>query len=513
MESAEPGEASPPSPARTRPLPPSPGPLPPAAPAPRTAAGPLWALGLSFVATRVLVVLMCLGVWRISDLDVTTDVSVIYHGWYEVLRTGTFPLDDVTWQYPPGAALVILAPGLLPWSYLTSFMVLAGAFDALAMLLLVRAGVRGRRRYAGAWLWVVAVPLLGPTVYARYDIVVTAVAVAGLLAAARRPRLGGALLGLGGLLKVWPLLAVLGTPRGRRTRRTWTAAAAAAAGLGFLLAAAMNGAFRFLAFQRDRGVEVESLGALPVHWARLAGRWQGEVALNYGSVEFLGPWVHTIGRISLGATALGFGWLLLWRLRARERRAATPYDAALAALLVFTVTSRVVSPQYLVWLIGLAAVCLTARGTTQRPVAVLILLASGLTVLEFPVMFGPVVTSSPSGVALLTARNLLLLAATVLSCARLWRSTARRPRPEADTGEWEAGSEVHTRAGDPFEAETVAYTVRPGIVYEKHLLDGLERPDGPEEQGGAGPGAPARSGAARSGGVPSWARDDRSAPR
>ena len=470
MELAEPGEA------RTL-APGAPPPRPDDAPGPRTAAGPLWALGISFTATRVLIVLMCIGVVRISGLDVTSDVSVIYHGWYEVLRTGTFPMDDVTWQYPPGAALVILAPGLLPWSYLTSFMVLTGVFDVLAMLLLVRAGIRGRRRYAGAWLWVVAVPLLGPTVYARYDLLVTAVAMAGLLAAGRRPRLGGALLGIGGLLKLWPLLAVLGAPRGWRTRRTWTAAAATAAGVGFLVAAAMNGAFQFLAFQRDRGVEVESLAALPIHWARLVSDWQGQVTLNYGSVEFLGPWVHTIAQVSMFTTLLAFAWLLLWRVQAQTWRSATPYDAALAALLVFTVTSRVISPQYMVWLIGLAAVCLTVRGTTQKPVAVLIMLASGLTVLEFPVMFGPVTSSSPSGVAVLTARNLLLLAAALLSCTRLWRST--RDRAELTDG-WEPGGS-RTRVGDPSEAETVAYPIRPGIAFEQDLLDDLN----------AGPGLPA----------------------
>ncbi|WP_229758572.1 glycosyltransferase 87 family protein [Peterkaempfera bronchialis] len=468
MELAEPGEAR--SPAEVHDTPPPQLPQP----RPRTAAGPLVALGFCYAATRVLLVLMCVGLVRISDLDVTTDVSVIYHGWFEVLRTGTFPMDDVTWQYPPGAALVMLAPGLLPWSYLTSFLVLTGVFDALAMLLLVRAGIRGRRRYAGAWLWVVAVPMLGPTVYCRYDLIVTAVAIAGLLAVGRRSRLGGALLGIGGLLKVWPLLAVLGTARGRRTRRVWTTAAATAAGVGFLVAAAMNGAFRFLTFQRDRGVEVESLAALPIHWARLAGHWEGKVALNYGSVEFLGPWVHSIAQVSVAATVLGFGWLLVWRLRAQVWQPATPYDAALAALLVFTVTSRVISPQYLVWLIGLAAVCLTARGTTQRPVAVLILLASGLTVMEFPVMFGPVTLSTPSGVAVLTARNLLLLGAALLSCGRLWRST--RQYEEAEEEEWEP-SEPQTRVGDPFEAETVAYSVRPGIAFEQQFLDHLDRDD------------------------------------
>jgi len=75
------------------------------------------------------------------------------------------------------------------------------------------------------------------------------------------------------------------------------------------------------------------------------------------------------------------------------------------------------------------------------------------------------------------ARNLLLLAAALLSCTRLWRST--RDRAELTDG-WEPGGS-RTRVGDPSEAETVAYPIRPGIAFEQDLLDDLN----------AGPGLPA----------------------
>lgn len=427
------------------------------------AGGALWGLAGGWLATRVLILLMVLGVLRISGADVTADVSVIYHGWYQVLQTGTFPLDDVTWQYPPGAALVILLPGLLPWSYLVSFWVVCGLVDALTMGLLMRAGTRRGRSFSGAWIWVAGVPLLGPTVYCRYDVVVTALAVAGLLMALRRPGLGGALLGFGGIVKVWPVLALIGTPKGRRTKRAWTAAIASFSAFGFLLAAGMNGAFEFLKFQRDRGIEVESLGALPLHFARLAGGWHGEVKMNYGSVEMLGPWVTVISKVSVGASVAGFAWLLFWRLTAKRWQTATTFDAALAALLIFTVTSRVISPQYLVWVVGVTAVCLTVRGTSQRPVALLVLAATLFTTLEFPVLFGQVVNSQIWGVVVLTVRNLLLLVATVLSCVRLWRST-RAPEP-ARTLVLPPALEAAVPAG---------YPVRPGIAYEQDLLDGID---------------------------------------
>ncbi|GJF32956.1 membrane protein [Kitasatospora sp. NE20-6] len=431
-------------------------------PAPSPAGGALWALGGTWLATRTLILLMATGVLRFSGTDVSSDISVIYHGWYEVLQTGTFPLDDVTWQYPPGAALVILLPGLLPWSYLVSFFVVCGLFDVLAAGLLMRAGTRRGRSFTGAWMWVAGVPLLGPTVYCRYDIVVTAIAVTGLLLVLRRPALGGLLLGLGGLVKLWPLLALAGTPRGRRTRRAWVSAGATAAALGFLLTAGMNGAFEFLTFQKERGIEVESLGALPLHFARLFGSWDGQVTMNYGSLEMLGPWVPVISRVSVAGTLAGFGWLLVWRLRAARWQPSTAFDAALAALLVFTVTSRVISPQYLVWLVGLAAVCLTVRGTSQKPVAILLLPATVLTTVEFPLLFSAVQHSEPWGVAVITARNLLLLAATVVSCRRLWRSTRSvEPAPTVVL---------------PQEQPVQGYPVRPGIAYEQALLDDLDRP-------------------------------------
>ncbi|MGW4891123.1 glycosyltransferase 87 family protein [Kitasatospora sp. NPDC004240] len=432
---------------------------------PASRVGALCALGVGWLATRTLLLLLTTNVLRMPGGDITADVGVIYHGWYKVLQTGTFPLDDVTWQYPPGAATVIMLPGLLPWSYLVSFWVICGVCDALAMGLLVRAGVRRGRALTGAWMWVAGVPLLGPMIYNRYDIIVTAIAVAGLLALIRRPAIGGLLLGIGGIIKIWPLLALIGTPAGRRTRRSWTSAAATAASVGFLLAAGMNGAFEFLTFQKDRGIEVESVGALPLHFARMAGAWDGKVMMNYGSVEMLGPWVSLTTRVMMALTLIGFAWLLLWRFTARRLGAATMYDAALTALLIFTVTSRVISPQYMVWLVGVAAVCLTVRGTSQRPVALLILLATPLTLVEFPLLFSKVVESEPWAVSALTGRNLLLLAAAVLSCVRLWRSTR---------GPAAALAPTVVLAARPEPA--AVYPVRPGIAYEQDLLDGIERP-------------------------------------
>jgi hypothetical protein len=251
------------------------------------------------------------------------------------------------------------------------------------------------------------------------------VAVAALLAGVRHPRVMGALTAFGALLKVWPALLLVGVVR----RRAWAAAAVTAAGLAAVFAVSMPGAFAFLTFQRDRGTEVESLGALVFHVARHFG-WSGQVLLNYGSIEFLGPHVDQVSTAALALTGAAFGWLLLWRLRTVRRTPHTLADAAFTAVLLFTVTSRVISPQYLVWLVGLAAVCLSYRASRMGAPALMVVVASFVTVLEFPLGFGHVVMSDRYGVLLMLVRNGLLVAASLTAGRRLWRATVT-PSPAA----------------------------------------------------------------------------------
>lgn len=374
-----------------------------------------WSAVAAWAVTRTWLLLVTLGVLYNPYPIVTSDVSDIYAPWHDVLMTGTFPVDDDMWQYPPGAAGVLLLPGLMfSLSYTHAFFVLMVLADGVAFACLLRG-----RSVLGAAMWVAAVPMLGPMILSRYDLFVTALAVAALMAASR-PKVSGLLTGVATAIKVWPALLLIGAPRGRRVQETalWAVIGGLAVVLGF--AAALPGAFGFLTAQRDRGIEIESVFATPFHLARQHG-WSGEVKFNYGSIEFLGPHVDLVSRISLAATALAMLWLLVWRMCARRWTPATPFDAALTAVLLFVVTSRVLSPQYMVWLIGLAAVCLTRRETTQRPIAALILLAVPLTTWEFPVWFGWLMAGEPKAIAVLLARNLLLVAAALWSAARLWR--------------------------------------------------------------------------------------------
>ncbi|WP_443046009.1 glycosyltransferase 87 family protein [Streptomyces sp. GQFP] len=362
---------------------------------------------------------------------VAREVQRLYFRWYGVLTQGAFPVDDKLWQYPPGAGPVLLSPALLPpLTYFEAFVALTLATDALILIALTRAGRRPGRSLRGAAYWTAGLPLLLQVPLARYDVQVTALAVISLLTLSRSPRACGAFAALGALVKVWPALVLVGLPRGRTTRSAWTSATVTATAALAVLAVAFSDPFSFLRQQGGRGVQIESFGGTALALATRAG-WEGRVRYQYGAMEFVGPYVSSVAALSLGLTVVAFGLLLLWRVRARHWTEATPFDAALTAVLLFTITSRVISPQYMVWLLGLAAVCLTSRHTSQRPVAWLLLAATAVTSVDYPAMYAEVIGCTWTGVAVMVVRNGLLAAAAITSFVRLWRATrpAAIPHP------------------------------------------------------------------------------------
>jgi len=305
---------------------------------------------------------------------------VLYQVWVRGMTSGHgLPVHDERWQYPPGAAVVLLIAGLAPrymWG-LVGVVLVADAAVFFALLL------RGQSPL-GAAVWVVGPSLLGPLTYARFDVVPTAFAVCGLLWG-RRPVLAGAALAIGGWVKVWPVL-LLGALRDRRAV-PGALLGAAVASIAVVLALAATGqlgaATAFLAFQQARGLQVESVAATPFMVARAFGIGPPPV-YQYGAME-----VVTAGRdVAVAVCTAGEALVLVLfaaaALRAWRRpppaagpQAAGPptagqagADRALALVLGLMVTSRVLSPQYLLWALGLAATAVAMGSRRQRTTAV-----------------------------------------------------------------------------------------------------------------------------------------------
>ena len=343
------------------------------------------------------------------------DVGLYQHWYVCCLSRSTFPSADPMWQYPPGAGLVLWLPGRLPGSYLDDFALLATGCD-LAVTIVLRAASRRGGSSAGSWYWVCGVPVLGPLAVDRLDMIPVMLSVVALRAAGRGAVRGG-LLAVAAAVKAWPVTLLAGTAPGQ-WRRVLPALAAVLAALVFLRGPTTS----FLAHQDARGTEIESAVAVPFMIWRLDG-WHGSLVYKYGAWQLSGEhaWLALdVSRLSLILIALAVtAWCAATargRIRWRPEFAA---DAPLAATLLVLVASPVLSPQYMLWAIGLAAACLAASQTTQRPAALAILVAALLTVIVFPTGWQGLLRGSATITGILVARDALLAAAAVASCWRV----------------------------------------------------------------------------------------------
>ena len=266
------------------------------------------------------------------------------------------------------------------------------------------------------------VPLLGPVIVGRFDVVPVALSVAALCVTGRGG-VRGALIGAGAAVKVWPVTLLAGMAPGQQRR----GAVAAVAVFAAACAVSASGTASFLAHQNARGVEIESVAATPFMIWRQAG-WPGTVVYRFGAYQLSGPHAALAQDASVLALVLAAaavtGWRLLITFGRGRWRPEFAADAPLAATLLFLVASPVLSPQYLLWVTGLAAACLATGHTTQRPVALVVLAAAGLTQLIFPIGWPSLVHGSDAVTGVLAARNLLLVLAAALSCWRILRLTA-----------------------------------------------------------------------------------------
>lgn len=398
---------------------------------------------LGWFASRVPLYLMVTGhLWGWYGRSDIGDIT-IYQRWVDTsLSHGALPMGDNSWQYPPLVGPLLLVPHLMPGGdYQGQFVRLAFVADAVVMVTLLWTA-RRRGSWLGPWFWILSVPFLGPIIYGRFDVfsalfVVAAFALLGrglpVPGADRGERqlngrrwAAGALIGLGAAVKIWPGLTLFGMPR---TRRGWQTIAAAVVAAGAVSLACMyaftNGTW-FLHTQGNRGIEVESIWALPFLAARSARLWRGEVKNHYGSLEVLGRGIDVTGKLALLSTVVVFTLLAYWWWRKRWRPTVVA-DATLVATLLMIVTSRVISPQYLIWLLATAAFCLLSRDTSQRRSALLILLSLPLTQWIFPYNFGSLVRFHYDAILVLVLRDGLLLAAATLGFVDLWRDTVSGP--------------------------------------------------------------------------------------
>ena len=380
----------------------------------------VWVWAAVWLATRFLIVAH-VGFWN-DAIGPQWEDAGIFGIWSEELGHGVLPTGDA-WQYPPGAGLLLLLPRVGPAAFGYDFVATMLILDLVGLVLLARLGER-EGSDAGVWVWLLAMPMLRALPVLRFDLAPTVLAIGGLLVIHRRPGLFGALAGVGAMIKAWPIALLFGEWERGRLLRAVGGAAAAIAFVLVLSAFSFNGdELGFLKEENGRGLQVESVASLPWHLRQYVTGEEIDAGIRYRAWEIEDGGADVTAEVlkwlSLAALiGAGFWWLARSRAIRRGREAladaVVSRDFVFTVVLLLVVTSRVLSPQYMIWMLGLSAVVLTARNSSIERAAWTVVAAAILTTAAYGPMGAYGTTYNVYGPAfIMLIRNIALIVAAV----------------------------------------------------------------------------------------------------
>ena len=275
--------------------------------------------------------------------------------------------------------------------------------------------------------WVAFMAILGPIIWFRVDMIPAALVTLALLWLTRRPAIAGALLAAAAATKLWPALLILPTlGRDRSARRRLAGFLIAGAALGGL-SLSIDGWARSvspIAWQLQRGLQVESLAATRAMVLHATRPTSVTVFMSrFHAYELTGVGVEGGLRLATALTGLAFLLVLALSVVLARRRQYSPRAAllAVAAVTVAVIASnKTFSPQYVMWLAGpLGLVLASARTRSERRVGAITAFAgcavAALTQLIFPLNYGELlaIPGDPGVTTLLVVRNALVAALAV----------------------------------------------------------------------------------------------------
>ena len=343
----------------------------------------------------------------------------VYEEYGDAIVDGAVPYRDFKVEYPPGALPVFVVPALGDWDYREAFewvMALCG-IGAIA-------GVALSARPLGLGFWTLAFVALSPlaigsVILTRFDlwpVMLTSFALAAILR--EHVRSAHVLLGLAVAAKLYPgvfLPLTVGYVWRRRGRRDALICLALCVGVALAVYApfvvvAPDGVLASVGRQLSRPLQIESVGSAFLLVAHQLFDLDLDVRSTHGSQNLVGT-LPAVVAVLLSAAQMG---ALVW---VWTRRVATPQAlaaACAAALVAFVALGKVLSPQFLIWLVAVVPLAASASATAVLAVAVV------LTQLWFPFRYWDLVRELDTTVSwLVLVRDLVLVGLLALLVRRL----------------------------------------------------------------------------------------------
>lgn len=373
----------------------------------------------------------------------------IYREYGRRVLLGQLPYRDFPAEYPPFAFVFFTLPATVGFNtvgdYYVAWLVQVYVADVVALITLdgmARRHGASPTLVLGAYTALFAV--VGPLTVHEFDLfpaVLTLLAISAF--DAEKEVRGWLWLALGVMTKLYPLLlapVILLRRNGRLSLKPVLKGALIGVGACLVLmfpwlATAPASLLVFLRYHAARGLQLESTYSSVVLGAKVLGLARAATENSFGAWNTTGAAAATAVRMStwllVAALIAAYAVCAVGFARRGAKNALADTNASLPAcgafvLLAAMVTSKVLSPQYLVWLLPMLALA-TGPGRVRR--WALFAAIAITTYYIFPRHYNALIAIDSGMVVALLVRNLLLLSLTLMLALDILREP-RVPRAE-----------------------------------------------------------------------------------
>jgi len=372
-------------------------------------------------------------VWLFNTIYTTPySATGIYYKYASQLINGLVPYRDFSFEYPPFALFFFALPRLLTSNYDT--FALYYHYEVLVFVLIGLLVVYSIARRLGKAPWklmiiyILGILAIGPIIAQQYDIFPAVLAVLAVYFFwLGKHKTSWVLLALGALTKIFPIILapvfLLYYLRNRQYRYLWS---------GILVFVAIclvvvvpvffygMGAIReLISYHAQRGLQIESSYSSFFLVADKLGMISVIPVFNFGSWNLDSPLANALATLStyflvvLLLIAYGF---IYNRMKPGKSQFSRLGAYSILVITIVLVSSKVLSPQYLIWLIPFLPLL---SGKWRYPMIIVFIVVGILTYYIFPHNYLGLINLRLIVVAALFFRNLLLILLAILAVIEL----------------------------------------------------------------------------------------------
>ena len=337
---------------------------------------------------------------------------------------GELPYQDFSIEYPPIALLVMTVPRLItadPLHYQIAFASQILIFDLIGLLILTDMAKR-----LGYSLWItlaistIALVVSGPLITERFDLIPAILVLCALYSFSRGWNTASWItLGIATMIKTYPIVIVPLFALYLLKQKNYSSLVKGTLTFGFTLLVIIvpclclspEGFYESYSYHAERGLQIESTYASVLLLGNTLGLTGGEIRFDHAAWHMDTSLADSLADASLPIMAIIL--TMVYAIYAMQKQVETERSAHsrlisyfLLAILAFMVTSKVLSPQYIIWIYPLIPLI---AGQWRIVYWMLFILIGAITYYIYPDHYDELLVREPRLIYILTMRNILLI--------------------------------------------------------------------------------------------------------